>query len=251
MGNGPFYGNQHTLGDELNYEYPDLVDDITRLAEEQGHPPTTRDAVADPHLPSIKRMYELLDGREWNEMLADAGVGETQVGEYGSDARPAILRDIRRIFDRTSAEYLTVREYDRRGKYNKSVVKRLFDTWSSACSEAGVPHGRKHGRHCEGPRGEILDSRLEVEIAHAIHANGLEYEPHKSVPDTSWECDFYLSKGAYWIEVDGYVRDQRPNQSSFEEKLAHYDQNELNYAVVRTVVELEEKVFQRISPNAE
>lgn len=251
MGNRSFYGNQHTKGDQPDYEYPELVDDIIALAEELGRPPTTRDAEGDSRLPSIGRLDKLLDGREWNQLLAEAGVDETQVGEYGDDECPAILRDIRRVLNEIAAEYLTVRQYDRRVAYHKSVVKRLFGTWSSACSHAGVPHGRKHGRPSTGPNGETLDSRLEVDIAQAIIANGLEYVPHKPVPGTRWVCDFYLPKGSYWVEVDGYSREQRPNQSSFEDKLSHYDRNGMNYAVVRTVTQLEEKVFQGNSPIAE
>lgn len=246
MGEGNFYGNQHTLDEELEYGYCDLVDDINVLADSLGRPPTTRDAEMDPRLPSIKKMYRLLDDREWNELLADAGVGRTQVGEYGLEERPEILRDIRRVYKQAAADYLTVREYDRKGNYNKSVLKRLFGTWTAACTAAEVPHGQKHGRHCEGPNGATLDSGLEVEIAQALVRETVAYQPHKAIPDTNWTCDFYLLKDAFWIEVEGYPEGQRPNQSSFEKKLLHYQRNEMLHAVVCNVSELEEKVFQRI-----
>lgn len=251
MSDGTFYGNQHTLGAELDYDYSDLVADITNLADELGRPPTTRDAESDQRLPSIKRMYRLLDDRKWNDLLADAGVGETQVGEYADEEQPAILNDIDRVFNEIDAQYLTVREYDKRGNYNKSVVKRLFSRWRSACSKAGVPHGRKHGRHVEGPNGTILDSKLEAEIATAIHDRGVTYESHKGIPNTSWKTDFYLPEASFWIEVDGYLDNQRPNQSSFEQKLEYYAENGIIYAVVSGVSELEEKVFQRILPNTD
>lgn len=241
-----FYGNQHTLDEELEYGYDDLVEDIAVLADSLGRPPMTRDAERDSRLPSIKKMYRLLDAREWNDLLADAGVGETQVGEYGREERPEILRDLRRVYEQAPADYLTVREYERRGSYNKSVLKRLFGTWSSACTVAEVSHGRTHGRHCEGPNGAILDSGLEVEIAQALVEEELDYEPHNVIPGTNWTCDFYLPKETFWIEVGGYLKGQRPNQLSFEKKLLHYQRNEMRHAVVCNVTELEEKVFQRI-----
>lgn len=251
MSDGKFHGNQHTLEAELEYDYTDLVADIRALADELGRPPTTRDAESDQRLPSIKKMYRLLDDREWNDLLENAGVGETQIGEYARDERPAILQDIRRVFEETDVEYLTVREYDQRGNYNKSVLKRLFGRWSAACSQAGVAHGRRHGRHVEGPNGAILDSKLEAEIAQAIKARGFEYVPHKGIPDTSWTSDFYLPVASFWIEVDGYQDNQRPNQSSFEEKLRYYGQNGMMFAVVSDILELDEKVFQRILPKPE
>lgn len=246
MVKGNFYGNQHTLDKELEYGYKDLVEDINTLAYSLGRPPTTRDAEMDSRLPSIKKMYRLLDDREWNELLDDAGVGSTQVGEYGREECPKICRDIRRVYEQSAADYLTVREYDRRGNYNKSVLKRLFGTWNAACTAAEVPHGQKHGRLCEGPNGAILDSKLEVEIAQALVREEVAYEPHKVIPATNWSCDFYLLKDAFWIEVDGYIRGQRPNKDSFERKLGHYQRNEMLHAVVSNVSELEEKVFQRI-----
>lgn len=246
MGDGSFHGNQHTPSEWEEYQYGDLIEDIYALGESLGRSPTTRDAEMADFLPSIRLLYRILDGREWNTLLSDAGLGGTTVGEYGPQERPSILRDIRQIFEDTSGDYLTVRTYDTHGKYNKSVLKRLFGTWSSACAEAGVPHGRKHGRRCEGPEGTVLDSVLEAEIAYALVDRGLKYEAHKPIPGTKWLCDFYLEQPAIWIEVNGYLAGERPNQTAFEEKLLHYRQNEINFAVVRNETELEDKVFHRI-----
>ena len=246
MGDGSFHGNQHTPSDWIGYEYADLVEDISALAESLDRSPTTSDAERADSLPSIRLLYRILDGREWNEMLSDAGLEGTQVGEYGPQERSRILRDIQHVFEASTGDYLTVREYDTRGDYNKSVLKRLFGTWSTACAKAGVPHGRKHGRKSVGPEGAVLDSALEAEIARALFDRGLIYEAHKPIPYTKWLCDFYLEQSAFWIEVDGYLEGERPNQLSFSKKLRHYRLNEMQFAVVRKVTELEDKVFQRI-----
>lgn len=240
-----FYGNQHTLGDELDYDYEDMLEDVVVLAEELGRPPTTRDAERDSRLPGLKRIYKLLDEKTWNDLLADASLGQTQVGEYGPEERPYILDDIRTVFEETSSPHLTVREYSEQSNYNKSVVKRLFGTWSNACDLADVPHGRKHGVQCEGPNGEILESRFELEVAVALDERDVEYVTHKSITNTRWRSDFYLPEMTLWIEVDGYIRGQRPNRDSFEEKLQHYEREGMDYIVVQRWRDLEKKVFER------
>lgn len=240
-----FYGNQYTLVEELFYDYDDMVEDVRALADELGRPPSTRDAVRDDRLPSIKKIYGILGPKGWHDILSDAGVGQTQVEEYGPEERPKILEDIRRVFDQTDADYLTIREYEKYGSYNKSVVKRLFDTWAKACEAANILPGMKHGRQCKGPNGELLESRLELNVANALDKRDLEYIPHKPIPNTRWRCDFYVPELSLWIEADGYVGEQRPNRSSLEEKLRHYDRMNMEYAVVTGPKDLEEKVFQR------
>lgn len=249
MGSRDFYGNQYTLGEELNCNYDDMIADVGELAEELGRPPTTRDAERDSRLPGINRIYKLLEDNSWNDLLEDAGLDQTQVGEYGPEERPKIIADIRRVFENTRSEHLTVREYSEDSKYNKSVVKRLFGTWTQACDAADVPHGIKHGGNCQGPNGELLESRFELAVALALDGRGIEYVPHKSIPDTNWRCDFYLPALSLWIEVDGYVSYDRPNRESFQEKIQHYEREDMQHVVVDDWSELEKKVFERSSGN--
>lgn len=241
-----FYGNQHTLDEELAYDYDDMVQHTRSLAQEIGRPPTTRDAQRDQRFPSIRKIYRILGKNSWNDLLSDADAGETQVGTYGPDERPNILADIRRVYERTEANRLPIRAYQKHAKYNKSVVKRLFGTWVNACNAAGLSPGSKHGNRCRGPNGEILESRHELDVARALDGKGLAYDAHRSIPNTQWRCDFYVDELELWIEVDGYRGNQRPNRASFLEKLEHYEETDRVYVIVSDTSELEKKVFQRL-----
>lgn len=152
---------------------------------------------------------------------------------------------MRRVFEQSDANHLTIREYSKDGNYNKSVIKRRYDTWNEACKAAGIPHGLKHGRPRQGPNGEHLASQLEYLVASALDEQGLEYVPHKPIPETRWKCDFYVPKLSLWIEADGYLPGQRPNQATFDEKLRYYDRRIMKFAIVTDSSEMEEKVFQR------
>lgn len=245
MSGRPFYGNQHTQGDGYDYSYDNLVEDVIDLGKEIERTPTTADAETDSRLPSISTVYKLLADRSWNELLADAELGQTQVGEYGPEERPEILAAIRRVFEDTTSKHLTVREYSEHSHYNKSVVKRLFGTWNHACDAANVPHGIKHGSNCQGPKGNVLESRFELVVAVALDERNIEYIPHRPIPDTRWRCDFYLPRFSLWVAVDGYISYECPNRDSFENKLWHYEREKMRYIVIDNWDKLEKKVFQR------
>lgn len=238
---GEFYGNQHTGSTYDDYTYEDLVDDVADLAEELGEAPTTRDAEAAKQLPSIARMYEIIE-EDWATVLADAGLerGKLQIGEYGDEEREAMLEDLRRACNRTSGDSLTTRDYEDVGSYSKDTLKSYFGSWSKACDAAGIDSGRKHGDGCTGPNGNWLESRHELAIAEWLDEQEIEYEAHKPLGDTLYSCDFYLPQMDLWVEIDGYVRGGRPNSKSFARKLGYYVFRDLDYVVVKTPCELSE-----------
>lgn len=240
-----FYGNQHTDNPGKQFEYDDLVEAAQDLSQELCRSPTTEDAANSDLFPSIATIFKIKGEKEWIDVLEDAGLAETQVGKYDDSERPSILRDIRAVFDQSIDDYLVIREYQKHGSYNKSVVKRIFGTWKEACRRAGVPSGHKHGIPSEGPNGEHLASRFERRVAFELHNKEIEYIVHKPIPETRWSCDFHISEFDLWVEVDGYLREDRPNKRSFENKLQHYDKMGMPYAIINTIQDLEEKVFQR------
>ncbi len=215
------------------------------LSREIRRSPTTEDAANSDLFPSIATIFRIKGEKEWIEVLDDAGLAGTQVGKYDDSERPAILSDIRSVFEQSLDGYLVIREYQKHGSYNKSVVKRLFGTWKEACKRAGVPPGHRHGIPSEGPNGEHLASRFERRVAYELHSKGIDYIVHKPVPETRWSCDFYVPNFDLWLEVDGYIRDERPNKESFENKLQHYDEIGMASAIINSIPDLEEKVFQR------
>lgn len=92
---GEFYGNQHTQHEYDDYSYEDLIEDVRDVAQRLGETPTTRDAMEDDAMPCLQRIYSAIDG-SWQDVLDEAGVGQTQVEQYGPEEKPRMVRDLRR-----------------------------------------------------------------------------------------------------------------------------------------------------------
>jgi len=219
------------------YSYRGLVNATRALGRELGRSPTTREAAKDERFPSIATIYEITEDG-WLAVLEDAGLEPTQVREYGPNEAPRIRADINRVLDLVTTPYLTHRQYDTHGEYPTSVVKEYFGSWRDACDAAGISPGEKHGTRCEGPHGEILESKPEFDVATLLTNIGLEYRAHPEIENTPWIADFHLPGSGVWIEVDGYARDSRPNKAGFTEKLNHLERHTETVLVVKNDDEL-------------
>lgn len=237
---GQFHGNQYTESEYDDYGYDDLVADVRSLGAELGRSPTTRDARDHDDLPCLDRIYDLTD--DWNSVLADAGLTETQVKRY--DDRDAMLDDLREV-SRAVDGRLTTRAYGRHGDFATSTIKDTLGSWCAACDAAGVDPGKKYGTRCVGPNGAELESRHEQAVAQLLADNDTEYDVHPRVPNTDFVCDFYLPNEDLWVEVDGFPPGQRPNEDAFERKLSQYERQRLDYVVVDGAAELEAKVIEQ------
>lgn len=245
---GEFRGNQHEVPDEYDHEYSyeQLVEDVGALAEQLGEPPTTRDAQADDRFPSLNTIYQCIED-DWATVLEDAGLEPVarQIGAYDTDDRASMATDLQRVFEAVPSDHLTMRQYDDRGSYATSTLKKHFGSWDEACTAAGIDAGTKHGVHCTGPQGNTLDSWRERTVATFLHEHGIEYETHPSVDGTDYSADFYLPAADLWIEVDGYVEGNRPNEEEFELKLEHFRSNDMDHAVVEGSDELAAELERR------
>lgn len=243
---GEFHGNQYTDSEYDEYDYEDLLEDVAALAAELGEAPTTRDAEADDRLPCLSRMYDVIED-DWSTVLADAGVASDnrQVGSYDADDHEDMVADLRRVNGETTGETLTMREYDDHGEFATSTVKKHFGTWSEACDRAGIDSGRRHGEQCLGPNGNRLDSRHELAVARYLDELGYDYATHVQLGETRWTCDFHVPSLELWIEVDGYVAGGRPNERSFTQKLGYYAFRGMDFAVVKTIADLERELQER------
>lgn len=237
---GKFHGNQHTQTEYDDYSYGDLVVDVRSLAKTLEKTPTTRDAMEDDTIPCLDRIYDIVDG-SWQAVLADAGVGQTQVERYGPDEQKRMVRDLRRVQNESSGYVLTTRDYDENGGYPTSVIKDFFGSWADACAAAGVDHGTKHGTRCTGPRGREFESKQELAVAQMLYENDVNYVVHPRLRKTNWVGDFYLPKYELWVEVDGYEDSERPNATSFGEKLSFYHEMGMDVVVVSSADELIER----------
>lgn len=228
-----FYGNQHVDPDRDSYE--ELLEKIETLAAELDRPPTTEDATNDDRFPSIATLYRILDV-EWMQALRDAGVepGPKQVSTYTEKDRKRMVEDLRRAAKQTPGETLTTREYDEVGEYTSGTIKDQLGSWSNACETSGITPGSRYGKSCVGPNGNTLDSYHELRAATILDQLDLQYETHPPVPESDWVADFYVPSTDLWIEVDGFLNGDRPNEHSFKSKLEHYSTVGLNHLVVRS-----------------
>jgi hypothetical protein len=240
---GEFHGNQHTDSEYNEYEYEDLVEDVAALAEELGRSPTTEDASQADGLPSIATLYKIIKD-DWVSTLRDAGVEPTknQRRSLPIDRRERMLEDLRQTNRETEGDVLRLRQYDENGSFDGSSMKVRFGSWSEACTEAGIECGTRHGERCVGPNGNQLDSRHELAVARYLDEAGIEYETHVGVGSTRWTCDFYLPNQCLWVEVDGYVAGERPNERMFTQKLGYYAFRGMDFVVVKTPEELRESL---------
>lgn len=211
----------------VRYTDSEIKDGIVELSKELGRTPTIREAIDCDYLPSAGTLNSLFGS--WNNLLGEVHLPINQ--EEKVEDKNDVLSDIKKASEQNDG-YLTVRKYIKLGNYNHNVVKRLFDSWTDAMKQAGVSPGSTHGIKCECQCGATLDSISEKEVGDVLHELDLEHEVHKSVPNSDWVTDFYVSSIDLWIEVDGYYADSRPNNSRFEDKLNHYNSLGLDCIVI-------------------
>ena len=243
---GEFYGNQHTDPDTFDYTYEELVEDVSRLADDLNRPPTTQDAAEADELPSVATLYKIIP-EDWITVLRDAGVKPTkhQKRSAPTDFRDQILEDIGRSNRKTETDTLTLRQYDENGDFASSSVKERFGSWADACEAAGIDCGSRHGDQCTGPHGARLDSRHERLVSVFLDVRGIEYEVHPPVGDLGYESDFYLPEVELWVEVDGYVDGGRPNMANMEAKQEFFESNDLDFVLVQHSDELAAELRNR------
>lgn len=208
-----------------------LVAAAAEFGQDLGRSPTTDEAAHDDRFPSLATIYRYANGG-WLSVLDDAGLERTQVRGYGPGEEPRMCRDLYGAFMAVETPYLTHRQYDDLGAYPTSVVKEQFGSWRDACDTASIPSGQKHGKFCEGPHGERLESQLERAVAGVLVEHDIQYLAHPRIEDTAWIADFYLPSCELWVEVDGYATATRPNERNFARKLEYLDETDEDFVVV-------------------
>ena len=113
--------------------------------------------------------------------------------------------------------------------------------------------GRKGGFGKKGytQNGTYYQSSIEKECFEWLEDNGILFEAHKPIPNSTKVSDCYLPNQDLWIEIDGIDRDKR--QKWLEEeykfwsnKLDIYRENNLNFSVVKSFDEFKELLGWRI-----
>jgi hypothetical protein len=82
-----------------------------------------------------------------------------------------------------------------------------------------------------GLDGELYDSQSEAKVADWLLTNGIEYEPHKSLPKPSRSVsDFYLSEYDLWIEYDGLMEVRA--DTKLKKKIEFYEKHKLKFLII-------------------
>lgn len=144
----------HHQGTKISDE--DLLDELQRLADELGHPPTT--AEMDEHGKYSQVTYvHRFDG--WNNALETAGLESR--GEGPEIKRDVLLDDLRRVAE-TIDGYMTMNEYGEHGRFDPDTYRRRFGSWLDALEEAGLPSTPKRDRGPQYSDDELLDDLRDL-----------------------------------------------------------------------------------------
>ena len=120
----------------FNRNVPDaeLLNDLKRVADELGNPPTVSEYQRDGKygMSTIIRRF----GR-WQAALELIGKARTTNEE--------MLADIRRVAELLAKQQITVEEYRSNGSYNPGTIRSRFGTWRTATTKAGLIPGIEWG----------------------------------------------------------------------------------------------------------
>lgn len=81
-----------------------------------------------------------------------------------------------------------------------------------------------------GADGCVYDSQAEANIADWLLLNGIEYEPHKRLPNSRKVCDFYFPHYDLWVEYDG-LQEVRADEK-LARKIEFYEKHKMNFLII-------------------
>lgn len=125
----------------------ELLDDIRRVADDVDGEPSWDDYVehGDYAIKGIQYRFDT-----WLAAKQEAGVYKRENHEL---TKTMLIEDMQRVDDEQSGALSQV-TYDEHGKWTSMAVKRSFESWESACQQAGVTRPDK------GPRTESSQELL-------------------------------------------------------------------------------------------
>jgi hypothetical protein len=221
--------NQHTKG--VSYTDEGIKTAIKELADELGRTPTFEEATQLDEVPGISAICKRYGS--WNKLLKQLDLEINEVREYSDKDKISIIHDAAVVY-RENGGQLNSRLYEKHGNYSYKPIDRLFGSWNSFMSELGIDTNKNHGKRIESECGYQLDSQLEKQVDEALHSLNIEHQVHKTIPNTQFKSDFYITDLNLWVEVDGYWKDTRPNHQRWSEKLALYSERNLEFIVVNS-----------------
>lgn len=88
--------------------------------------------------------------------------------------------------------------------------------------------------------GVYFQSTIEKEIFEWLYDNGIDYVPHKPIPNSSKISDAYLPSIDTWVEIDGINREKRQKWLKSEykywkDKLETYKREQLKFVVIYSI----------------
>lgn len=110
----------------------DLLTELQQLAEELGHPPTSREMDEEG---AYSRVVYRNRFNSWNDALVAAGLDQRTQGTKIS--RVDLLEELRRLADELERPPKT-NDMEENGKYSQGVYYRRFGSWEEALEAAGI-----------------------------------------------------------------------------------------------------------------
>lgn len=109
--------------------------------------------------------------------------------------------------------------------------------------------GRKGGFGKKGytTKGIYYQSTFEKNVFEYLDQINVDYVPHRNIPNSSKISDLYITKLDLWIELDGIDREKKKrwigkDYDYWIEKIRIYDDQKLNYQIIKTFNEFKNKI---------
>jgi len=138
----------------------ELINEIQRLADELGHPPSTTEMKTHGQYSEVTYYNHF---GSWGDALEAAG--------FDRDASRGTITDEELISDleRVAADedgYVSMNTYDEHGTYSAETFTRRFGSWGDALETAGLPAEPRRDRDTQISDDELLDElqRLADEL---------------------------------------------------------------------------------------
>jgi len=214
------YCSQDCLIKDRSYSKQQLVDELKRLSDELGHPPSQDDLAEQGRFG--RNPYERNFDGGWNAALRAAGFEPHRKHRSESDC----LEDIQKTAQKVGSVPTTTQQREH-GEISLSHILRTFESWRDAISKAGLDHSKvrrydisreeiiadiksvskkvertpkgsdidRHGRFCESTVQSVFGTLRE-----ALEQAG--FEPNRTKPvevDCSY-CGESVSRYQYHID---------------------------------------------------
>ena len=112
-----------------------------------------------------------------------------------------LLNDVKRVAKKWNKDHLTVKEYDKFGKYSRATFQKRFGSWKNAVIKIGLKPGKRGGYNIVETK-EFLEDLKRV--AERINTNAMSFNKYKNNSGKFSSASFFTRFGG-WNKAIEYI----------------------------------------------